>query len=483
MKKWLLGFWKSWTGKSTVPQGHSDEGNLDGPRGARRSTQSPFIQNDDVRIAVGLDFGTHSTKVVFVQLGANRIYRPMRFGHGLASWQDYTMPAVGIIRYGSLLWGADAARELEGRPWSAGIRRLKVLVAAASDAAFQDDALLAAFDTEIGNAGLDRGVWTPCHVAAAAIALQMREVRRRLSREFPGRNLNVDFAVPVPIDHVEKSHVLTYFQSVADAALHLIREDGELKFAENELVPRVAEVYGRGKPASHGGNTITLFPEAQAQMASYLTSLETTTGVHAVVDIGAGTTDISIFDLRQDLLSKEQVSVWYAAAAIPKAATYVQQRAVPEGASSKITEKEVIEALQARPKESEWALETIRHDTKPVWVGAYNHLLRQSYWEDCPVFVCGGGAQLPKANEVFKRCWVQNWRSHKLFRLPTPRDYEGGGVPFDRMAVAYGLAIPAPEHPSTVLPKDSPDNTPPRLERRPPEMTGDHLVPTRGWLR
>ncbi len=481
--KWLLGFWRSWTGKSASPQGPPQVENLDTPRGARRSAESSFIQNEDIRIAVGLDFGTHSTKVVFVQLGANRIYRPMRFHHGRSSWPNYTIPAVGLFRNGGLVWGATAAHELEGKPWDAGIRRLKVLVAASVEPAFQDDVLSAAFDAEVRDAGLDRDVWTPCHVAAVALAMQMREVRRGLSSEFPGGRLHVDFAIPVPIDHVENSSVLQCFRAVADAASQLLQEDGELKFPDAELVPRVAELFGHPLTANIGANAITLFPEAQAQMASYLTSLETNTGIHAVVDIGAGTTDICIFDLRKNLLSKAQVSEWYAAGAIPKAAAYVQQHAMPRGVTSQITEAKLIEALLTRPKESEAALEVIRHDANPVWVGAYNHRLGQSYWEACPVFLCGGGAELPRAAEVFRKCWVENWPAHKLLRLPTPRDYKGNGVPFHRMAVAYGLAIPAPEHPSAVLPNDSPNNTPPRLERRPPEMDGDQLVPTRGWLR
>jgi hypothetical protein len=75
--------------------------------------------------------------------------------------------------------------------------------------------------------------------------------------------------------------------------------------------------------------------------------------------------------------------------------------------------------------------------------------------------------------------------------LPIPRDYQGGEVPFQRMAVAYGLAIPKPEHGygsrpdgtgGPVLPQDSPDHTPPKRYKVFEGMGGDQPYPTPFWL-
>ena len=39
-------------------------------------------------------------------------------------------------------------------------------------------------------------------------------------------------------------------------------------------------------------------PEAVAQVACYFSSLQRESGLHAIIDIGSGTTDVSIFNLQ-----------------------------------------------------------------------------------------------------------------------------------------------------------------------------------------
>jgi len=58
-----------------------------------------------------------------------------------------------------------------------------------------------------------------------------------------------------------------------------------------------------------------------------------------------------------------------------------------------------------------------------------------------------------------------------LSSLLRPDDYDSGEAeaPFERMAVAYGLAIPKPMLERYTLPKDAPDQTPPRLRYHLPD--------------
>jgi len=156
-----------------------------------------------------------------------------------------------------------------------------------------------------------------------------------------------------------------------------------------------------------------------------------------------------------------------------------------------MTEGDLEEACARQHEVVVKALENIRHLSKEAWATGYNHLRQESEWRRCPVFLCGGGADLPGARKVFRQCWVPNWPYHELRDLPKPREYQDDGVPFRRMAVAYGLAIPKPEHGygsgpdgkgGPVLPKDSPDHTPPKFYRGPQGAGGDQLYPKPGWL-
>jgi hypothetical protein len=51
------------------------------------------------------------------------------------------------------------------------------------------------------------------------------------------------------------------------------------------------------------------------------------------------------------------------------------------------------------------------------------------------------------------------------------------------MAVAYGLAVPKPQHGNFVLPKDCPDHSPEKRYKRYEAAGGDQLYPTPDWVR
>ena len=70
------------------------------------------------------------------------------------------------------------------------------------------------------------------------------------------------------------------------------------------------------------------------------------------------------------------------------------------------------------------------------------------------------------ADNVFSIPWWDLIHGpYPVSRLPIPDDYDPGEAeaPFERMAVAYGLAIPKPTLETYTMPKDAPDQTPPKL--------------------
>ena len=68
--------------------------------------------------------------------------------------------------------------------------------------------------------------------------------------------------------------------------------------------------------------------------------------------------------------------------------------------------------------------------------------------EKVQVFLTGGGSNLPFVGDVFSHPWWQQLKvTYPVSALPTPDDFDSGGgrAPFQRMAVAYGLARPKPQ--------------------------------------
>jgi len=65
-------------------------------------------------------------------------------------------------------------------------------------------------------------------------------------------------------------------------------------------------------------------PEAVAEIASYLVSLQVKNGLHAVIDFGAGTTDFSIFNL-ENVRTRAEEKFWYAARNLPRGAQRIER--------------------------------------------------------------------------------------------------------------------------------------------------------------
>lgn len=471
MTRSLLGFWKFFRRRKED----------------RLAKTGPFIRPAEVKVSIGLDFGTHATKAAFFQFGGPRVVRAVRFHRGLDQWPDFALPAVGIIRDNALVWGIEAASELDRMAWSAGIRRLKVLLAATSERPFADHRLSEAYQAYLQAAGVNPVEWQPEHVATASLALQIMAVRREVDAFFDGRRVDAQCAVPVPIDHAQNSALLARYYRVINASQRLVHEDGTLQVGLRDLVPAAADAFRAAPESEVADGRIFTLPEAVAQIASYLTSLEREPGVHGVIDIGAGTTDVSIFRLLRPG-DHGLGYFWYSASAIPRASAAVQQAVLDalaaRGQTDVLTEGDLMRQMAAHGDIVRRELEGIRRLTNANWTEAYNHFKKPSEWQRRPLFLCGGGALLPEAASVFRQSWMtcNHWEPHVVRELPVPRDYEGNGVPFSRMAVAYGLAIPKPQHGSFVLPKDSPDHTPEKRYKRYEGAGGDQLYPTPGWV-
>jgi hypothetical protein len=235
-------------------------------------------------------------------------------------------------------------------------------------------------------------------------------------------------------------------------------------------------------------------PESVAGAAGYITSLRRQSGLHALIDIGAGTTDVSIFNLN---LARQTgaTSFWYAARSIPMGAGRVEEcvaqklRELRRGEITRTVVHQVLAGTNDLSSKCQQVvyeeLTRIWNGTKKAWAEAYGHLAKESEWRGSKVRVllAGGGALIPAAERVFSASWMRDWGPYPTSVVPNPDAYEmpQADAPFARLCVAFGLATPVPEMGNYVLPSDSPDHTPPLPERREATQDGDQLLPKYGW--
>jgi len=388
---------------------------------------------------------------------------------------------------GRFLLGTEAERYLADKPWDFGLRFLKLVFAGRYEKKFVDPEVDRSFEENLQTAGSKLSGYSVDHIVAAFLAYTMKRARETLQRTFQGSEIDLLFNACLPIDHVENNLVRPAFERVLRVS-QAVEGQWKNSWSLNDLLEKSREMYETrdGFPVSEEMK-VFLVPESVGAIASYLVSLRVRDGIHAVYDIGAGTTDISIFNMCS-ARKTNAVTYWYAARNLPMGMQRIERIIAHQikSSGSKRYGASGAEVAERMTRLADLGLEVkeqireelclIWSEAREVWRDAYGHLKRQGEWErdKVHVFLCGGGARMPFVNQIFSRSWMsdgsQNWGPYPIAVLPEPDEYGSlrRTVPFERMCVAYGLTTPKPELPVSVLPSESPNHTP-SIPRRAPE--------------
>lgn len=325
------------------------------------------------------------------------------------------------------------------------------------------------------------------HVVAAFLAYSMKRARETLRRTFQGSEVDLLFNVCLPIDHVENSAVRLAFEKALRISQAVEGQWGN-RWSLYEVLEKSRKLYeiSEGLPTPEEMK-VFLVPESVGAIASYLVSLRVREGIHAVYDIGAGTTDVSIFNMCRGR-NGNAIAYWYAARNLPMGTQRIERIVAnhmkpSRSGRNEATSVEIADGMarmEDLPSEVREQVRTellsIWKEARKVWREAYGHLRSESEFrgDKVHVFVCGGGAKLPFVREIFRQSWMnegsQNWGPYPIAVLPEPDEYGQLRriVPFERMCVAYGLTSPIPDLPTSILPSESPNHTP-TIRRRTPE--------------
>jgi len=456
--------------------------------GKRSFFRRPLSADNSIYLQVGLDWGTSSTKIAYgPRAGMRRFIKPLLFDIDtpLVGFNEYCYPSVAAIQDdGIWLFGYKAVSYLKHRPYSEGIKYLKTVLGCMDNARNQNEPLVNRYKEYMkSRKGYSHLAEKPDLVAAIFLCHMLTVVREKLSEEYPGQKLDIAFNVCVPIDQLESSMLYERYKKIM-GVVNLIGMEWTERYSSNELVDIVCDLFDACNYDEEDEETRTfLIPEPMAQATSYLTSsLQVNRGHHAIVDIGAGTTDVSIFGLPFPRGYGSRID-WYAAATIPKGTEYILRPLFEiyqanEKLISNEQEQEIMLSTNLQEEEKRLIMEQLTDvwkDSRQAWKFAYGKYKTQSAWRGdmVRVFLLGGGSSLHGTSEIFSESWMKDWGPYQVSTIPVPSNYEeyDAIAPFSRMAVAYGLAIPKAEMPKHRLPKDCPDKTP---ERKPVRTPLDH---------
>lgn len=441
------------------------------------------------RINIGLDFGTSSTKVCVrpaLGLGAGTQTYPIEFDSTAPN--PFLCPSTIAWVGGRLYFGAVAeSKARQGQVW----RRIKVCVACEAERRLASNTC----ECSLRHHGQAGAAFTlpdlktgPIDLTVLYLAWVLGEVHSRLPRALTaGAEAIVTCNLGVPVDQIEdRSPLRMTYERIAREAWRL-RGSVEQGISASQALGWLTSL--RSEPPDEDC-PVELCPESSAAVVSQLSAASPMPqGMYALVDIGAWTTDISIFRLTDVAMSTEGVrtTAFYeaethriAAGRIDQlAASLVQSNATALKAVARIpAQSDDIQEVCRRLREAnEASSSSDGTDSHPLVsaldfmrlvvagevkssfeAGAEKAKLKESQlslpdWKRLTVLLLGGGSE----EACFEAALKKSTSAPVLRKLARDErlemaDSPAGAARSRRLQVAAGLAIPAALWPKRFLP-------------------------------
>jgi|GEM_PF-7069411 len=368
----------------------------------RRATEN---RPSRTRVTLGIDFGTSQTKVMFRQFDgdASIIVPP---GRGA----DLCWPSTVVLRDGRFGFAEEPASDSDAKAF----RWIKMLLAEPEDS----DACRS-MEQQCG--------CSPHCLAALYLAYVMRNARERIVGHLGPCDFTYNLSAPL----ADKSDIARGQRF--DQALYWASGLADLAHQE-WLCDDAIAAYESVKQAHPTAPDPTvrdtfLFPEVHAAVAGLIRNNALEDGHYAVVDIGAGTTDVSVFLFRRGIQDFDAFvngqNAYFAAGVLPVASNEADKaiaRTVREAAPAlALDDEEVFALIRGSKERSEDGTIEVGDDVKlseeevaaaaasvcermhahyrRVWGEAYYMEKKAENWSELTVIMLGGGS-------LFQPFWV-----------------------------------------------------------------------------
>ena len=437
---------------------------------------------------IGLDFGTSGTKVAVRSLGKGRPVSVVDFGTDKAGFSRFSFPSTVALDGARFLVGVKAERHQGGRVF----RSLKRTLIHASGGVRPPTQSAAPPRLQ----DIDEH---PHFLVAVYLGVVLRRVRKLVAGEYdadPAFFYNLD----IPVSQLDDGPVQRGYQSAFDAAVDFAESDDFPVDDYPTLWERWVDVMGRETTGSAdpARKRWTLVPESSAIVKGAETALAAilpgSRRYTAIVDVGAGTTDIGWF--RWTASDEEDRLYFFSAKTSLVGCDDVDDRlldvlAVPDEERARLFSK----VREAKPELAAGRSVDVGEGDRSLTSGDLDHAVNkeagrcfeeyggsfgEAYrkekntdrWKDIRVVLVGGGSQLEGFRRQFGRHprWHQEFARDVDFLLPgsiESAEFPANAVgsmgattdpPIDSDIVfllpALGLSYPVEDIPDPTLPDD-----------------------------
>ena len=243
------------------------------------------LRRDELNLVVGVDFGTSSTKVVWKNL-REQYFELFRWRPELKGLDSALLPSTVSVRAGKILFGNSDPGD--GEVW---LPSIKLCVLCSRNAS------VCRCDGSIAKCGQIQLPGTTGPVAAAAVgclflAHVFQRVEERLRQTFPNDDVILIWNIGCPMDHLDEVDSKTSWEKMVGVAMQLRGRVSNP--AELALLNEASELMAAF--ALPPDRNFFIQPEGMAAVKAFLESPRgSEEKTYAIVDVGAGTTEVSFF--------------------------------------------------------------------------------------------------------------------------------------------------------------------------------------------
>ena len=427
-----------------------------------------MVNPDKIQLVIGLDFGTAYTKVV---IGERRVRYAVPFNHYASSKNPYLLPSVLSVlddKRCQLGFSKVAKQRIE---------ELKMQLIK-------------------GNFHLDAKIQ-----CATFIGLVLRYVKTWLlethQNVYGGRDIEWFVNVGLPTASYDNYKLADVYREIINIAWKVSLLSGPVTlsrirdcFIGTERVP--ASISGQWLPADRFG----VFPEFAVQLMGYIQSPQRQEDLHALVDVGAGTLDFTIFNVFKNPEGEDLFPI-FAQEVKPLGTQFLIQHRFECAKSASRWKpspyekvppdsmfKKNLSLSKSKLKECDNLFRGEITDliTNNFYLAKKEMYPTSRHWQSgVPMFICGGGVHVDFYRNIFNT--FKNERPpYKIIlcSLKVPEDLQASSIlrkAYDRLSVAYGLSFD-PYNIASVIKK----NMIPEFKYVPPKDIDINLS-SKEWVR
>lgn len=416
----------------------------------RRPPPVVRIPDGPKAITIGLDFGTHSTKIVLRSRGADKAAL-LRIDKMHEGYPWFACPSLVRVVGDEAYFGSRAIEASGGTLF----RSLKVQ-------------LLPPDGKEAGDHVFPEGL-TPDLLVAWYLSWVLGRVKLAIEKFYKHSNPKLSCNLAAPMNHIENESLKTRYLSIVQAAWDSVFRQEPSPVQQGM---RVGELRSRFEPLLEkevpGRDTrpYAILPETVAPIVSLSLDPRMAPGMYMVVDMGAGTTELSVNQVQEP--GADQHVLCY------------EDRSDRLGGDNFEWLQRKVEHLSCRQEHMSQLIDQFMRSFRRVWYVGYRKDARNpaatAKWRDFHVLLTGGGARRPEIERqiryalptsqwpIGEQRYDVTWHEPTGIDLGTPGDDQTTAL----LTVAHGLSVPRQQWPEFFVPGEIETQEAPEVVERPP---------------